>query len=38
MLGLYSYYTDICEETYEIAAVIINVWGYTEILPQNLQK
>ena len=37
MLRLYSYYT-ICEEKYEIAAVIINVWGYTEILPQNLQK
>ena len=37
MFRLYSYYT-ICEEKYEITAVIINVWGYTEILPQNLSK
>ena len=24
----------ICAKKYEIAACIINVWGYTEILPQ----
>ena len=33
-LRLYSYQT-ICNKKYEIAALIINVWGYSKMLPKK---